>query len=54
VKLKVGDLRELGLLVGWDPLPGNPHHCAVWGIKTATRKKISRKAITVRKADGET
>src|SRR3954449_3556872 len=39
VRLNVGKLRELGHLVGWDPLPDNPHHGAVWGINSPTRRK---------------
>ena len=53
-KVRVGDLRALGLLVGWDPDNGHPHHGAVWGIKQAHRRKIARGAITVREAHGET
>ena len=53
-RLTVGELRKLGFQVGWDPLPGNPHHCAVWGISsTKQRRKILRIGKTVRKADGE-
>ena len=37
VKLKVGDLRGLGLKVGKDPTQENPYHVSVWGV--ATRKK---------------
>ena len=34
-------LRSEGLLVGFDPLPENPHHGGVWGTKPAgVRKKL--------------
>lgn len=52
-KIRVGDLRAMGLQVGWDPDSGHQHHGAVWGIKQSHRKKIARIAITVRKALGE-
>ena len=53
-RIRVGDLRALGLKVGWDPDSGHAHHGAVWGIKTTHRKKIAKKAETLRKAEGET
>jgi hypothetical protein len=54
-KIRVGDLRALGLQVGWDPDTGHIHHGAVWGIKDQKqRRKIAKAAITVRKAEGET
>jgi hypothetical protein len=53
-KIRVGDLRALGLKVGFDPDGGHPHHGAVWGIRGTHRRKIMRAAITVRKAQGET
>ncbi|WP_368507902.1 hypothetical protein [Bradyrhizobium lupini] len=54
-KIRVGDLRALGLMVGWDPDTGHEHHGAVWGIKDQKqRRRISKLAITVRKAAGET
>lgn len=53
-KVRVGDLRLMGLQVGWDPESGHPHHGAVWGVKQSHRRKISRIAVTVRKAEGET
>src|ERR1019366_8100997 len=53
-KIRVGELRAMGLQVGWDPDGGHPHHGAVWGIKQTHRRKIARVAITVRKAEGET
>ena len=48
-RIRVGDLRALGLKVGWDPDNGHPHHGAVWGIKTTHRRKIARKAETLKK-----
>jgi hypothetical protein len=53
-RIRVGDLRAIGLKVGWDPDNGHPHHGAVWGIKTTHRRKIARKAETLKKAEGET
>jgi hypothetical protein len=57
VKLKVGDLRDLGFRVGSDPdIPGgNPQHGLVWGIGNGSkrRKRILKIAITVRKVPGE-
>jgi hypothetical protein len=53
-KIRVGDLRAMGLKVGWDPDGGHPHHGAVWGVKQTHRRKIAKAAITVRKAEGET
>jgi hypothetical protein len=54
VELRVGDLRALGLQVGYHPLPDNPHHCEVWGVKSTHRRKIGKLATTLRKAQGET
>jgi hypothetical protein len=53
-KIRVSDLRAMGLQVGWDPESGHKHHGAVWGIKHRHRRKIAHLAITVRKAEGET
>jgi len=53
-RLRVGDLRQMGLMVGWDPKAENPHHGSVWGIgHSKARKRIARIAITVRKVLGE-
>jgi hypothetical protein len=55
VRMTVRDLRALGLQVGWDPIPGNPHHGEVWGLtNSGRRRKVSGLAQTVRKAKGET
>jgi hypothetical protein len=57
VRLCVGDLRKLGLKVGWDPHPDNPHHGAVWGIGNGSKRKRRVAALvvaTLRKALGET
>ncbi len=54
-RLRVGDLRNLGMQVGWDPDGGHQHHGAVWGIgNSSRRKKVWQLAITLRKAHGET
>jgi hypothetical protein len=53
--LRVGDLRDLGLMVGWDPDGGHPQHGAVWGIANSSkRRRIAKLAVTIKKADGET
>ena len=36
-RLVVGDLRNLHLAVGLDPLPNNPYHAQVWGIRNSRR-----------------
>jgi hypothetical protein len=54
-RLRVGDLRRLGMQVGWDPDSGHRHHGCVWGIKgSSARKKVARLATTLKKASGET
>jgi hypothetical protein len=53
-RILVGELRKLGMKVGWDPDSGHIHHGAVWGVGSSKRRKIARLAITVRKAEGET
>ena len=41
VRLKVGDLRDLGFKVGPDPGNKNdPYHVGVWGVKSRHREKI--------------
>lgn len=48
VLLQAGCLRQLGLMVGSDPmLSQDLYHCAVWGISAGLRKKI-RKQCCVR------
>ncbi|MDX0517382.1 hypothetical protein GOL81_21235 [Sinorhizobium medicae] len=39
VRFVAGQLREEEFLVGYDPLPSNPHHGEVWGSFTASKKK---------------
>jgi hypothetical protein len=55
-RIRVGDLRALGLKVGWDPLPENQHHGAVWGIGNGSKmkRKVRDCAALIRKAEGET
>ncbi len=31
IVFRVGDLRGAGLMVGFNPIQGNPHHGEVWG-----------------------
>ncbi len=40
VRLIAGELRRLGLLVGSDPIDGNPYHAQIWG---ATRQSLRRR-----------
>lgn len=50
MSFRVGDLRELGLEVVRRPLPENPSHCNVLGIKgTARKKELLRLASFVRR-----
>lgn len=43
VVFKAGAARALGLMVGSDPLPENPHHGEVWGNFTkGTSKSLQR------------
>ena len=42
-RIFTGAARGLGLRVGSDPLPDNPHHGAVWGI--GYNKSIKRKLL---------
>jgi hypothetical protein len=51
VRLRVWDLRSIGLQVGPDPLPTNPFHAAVWGIKESARKQLMRLYEWVDKPD---
>lgn len=45
VKLRVGELRRLGLKVGFDPThSGDRYHVAVWGL-VGTKGKILKKHI---------
>ena len=53
VKIRAGDLRDLGCRIGPDPIiPGNPYHAEVWGVRANLRKEVKRKAIwIIRPAD---
>jgi hypothetical protein len=42
VRLRVWDLRSIGLQVGPDPLLTNPFHAAVLGVKESARKRLVR------------
>jgi hypothetical protein len=55
VRISVGELRKLGLQVGWDPDGHHPHHAAVWGIGNGSKRKrrVMALATTIRKATGE-
>jgi hypothetical protein len=49
VKVKVGDLRSLGLTVVRRPLDDNEAHCCVLGVTTRIREKILKAAVFVRR-----
>ena len=55
VRLNVGELRKLGLQVGWDPDNAHPHHGGVWGIGNGSKRKrrVQKLAITLKLAKGE-
>jgi hypothetical protein len=56
VRIRVGDLRAAGFLVGWDPRTENRHHGAVWGLTNSRRRRkvMGLPKDTIRKALGET
>jgi len=46
VVFKAGVPRASGLLVGYEPIPGNDHHGEVWGtFSKADSKNIQRASI---------
>jgi len=53
VKIRAGDLRDLGCRIGPDPkIPENLYHAEVWGVRPNLRKAVKRKAIwIIRPAD---
>jgi hypothetical protein len=53
-RINVGELRKLGLKVGWDPDGGHNHHGAVWGLSgSKKRRQVAKLAATLRKCAGE-
>jgi hypothetical protein len=56
VRLSVGQLRQLGFQVGWDPDTGHDQHGAVWGIGNGSKRRRKIKAIAerLRLAKGQT
>jgi hypothetical protein len=42
VSLGVGDLREIGLRIGSDPVPMNEFHGQTWGVKPSMRKAVHK------------
>lgn len=56
VRLKVGDLRNQQLQVGWDPDNSHQHHGGVWGIGNGSKRKrrVLEIAISLKRAQGET
>lgn len=49
MKVKVSELRKLGLEVVSRPKPGNPAHCNVLNVKSSLRKSILEAAEWVRR-----
>lgn len=49
VQFSAGDARELGLMIGYDPISTNPYHGEVWGVVRPNRftKSQQRGLITV-------
>jgi len=48
VLLNVGDLRQLNLKVGYDPIKPpdpNPYHCQIWGINDKRARVLKSKAV---------
>ena len=39
---ETGSLRDEGFMVGFDPLPENPHHGEVWGTFSKPKQKRLR------------
>lgn len=38
-------LREVGVEVGWDPVPDDPAHCNAWGrLTTGHKKRLAKDA----------
>ena len=55
VKLRVGALRDLGLLIGSDPGKNNdPFHAEVWGVKKSIRRRILEISEWITKPDDVT
>jgi hypothetical protein len=54
-RFRVGDLRAMGMMVGWDPDGGHYHHGAVWNVpgSTSGRRRIRDMAVLIKLADGE-
>ena len=47
VRLNVGELRKLGLKVGFDPDGGHQHHGSVWGLGgPKQRRRVAALALT--------
>ena len=48
-KLEVVKVRSLGLKVGWDPLPKNAAHGAIWGVgkSKSIRRRLRDGALLV-------
>lgn len=55
VRIRVGDLRQRGYQVGWDPDGGHPHHGSVWGNFNGSKNKRRLRAlsVTIKKTEGE-
>jgi hypothetical protein len=51
VRLRVQDLRDVGLQVGPDPSDSNPFHAGVWGVKEGASKQLMKLYEWVDKPD---
>jgi hypothetical protein len=54
-RIRVGDLRADGMMVGFDPDGGHPHHGAVWNVpgSRSGRRRIHAQATLLKLAENE-
>jgi hypothetical protein len=50
-RLRVSDVRALGLVVVHRQMPGDYSHCQVLGVKSSHRKKLLQISVPIRKPD---
>lgn len=51
VKFIADDIRKLGLIVGYDPIPDNPYHGEIWGAERPNRFTKSQKRGLMRASE---
>jgi hypothetical protein len=51
VRLRVADLRSLGLRVGPEPIRANPYHASVWGVTKGAGRHLVKLCQWVDKPD---